>query len=242
MVTPIARNTGKKTNMSAVIQMTNPIEAPTSATITTGTGLVRSGAGSVFMRTSDPHDGGPARSVASDGGPKGGVWARAIGTVRPPIGFGPMSIPHRDDEPIAAQAIHEQIVNLAREHDYRRLLELAIDPAIDGMLDELPEDTRRRSRLHLRRAVRWSEQQYEVNRRRMGEARRALDGLDLELARGVLARIDEEFLSEADVERRDALLLEVSARQVEFEDLDELAAEVGRVRPPAQKRRWWRRR
>jgi hypothetical protein len=151
-----------------------------------------------------------------------------------------MSLQPRDDEPIAAQAIHEQIVNLAREHDYRRLLELAADPAIDGMLDELPADTRRRSRLHLQRAVRWSEQQYEANRRRMGEARRALDGLDLELARGVLARIDEEFLDEADVERRDALLLEVSARQVEFEDLDQLAAEVGRVRPPSRKRRWWR--
>ena len=148
----------------------------------------------------------------------------------------------RPDSAGPAQAIHDRIVALARAHDYRRLLDMAADPEVSDMLDRLPESTRKRSQLHLQRAVRWREQRMEANLRRMNEARRALDGLDLQLARGVLARVEDEFLDAEGTEIRDALLLEVAARDLEFEELEVVAGELDRDRPGLRpRRRWWRR-
>ncbi len=153
-----------------------------------------------------------------------------------------MDEPPRPDATGPAQAIHERIVALARAHDYRRLLDMAADPEVSDMLDRLPDSTRKRSQLHLQRAVRWREQRMEANLRRMNEARMALDGLDLQLARGVLARVEDDFLDAEGAEMRDALLLEVAARDLEFEALQVAAIELDRNRPgPRPRRRWWRR-
>ena len=105
-------------------------------------------------------------------------------------------------------------------------------------MDLLPTAASDRARLHLRQARRWADRKRATNRRRLDEARAALTALDLELARGLLARVEDPFLDDAGRKERDDLLLELSARTMEFEDI------ARAVPPPEQprRRRWWRRR
>ncbi len=140
---------------------------------------------------------------------------------------------HTDDH---AWRLHRRILELAEADEPRLLLAIADDPATEALLARLPEAARHRARLHLRRARRWSDRQAATNRRRLVEARAALDALDLELARGLLARIDDAFLEPADRRERDQMLLELSARTMEFEDI------ARRVQPEQRRARRWRRR
>ncbi len=72
-----------------------------------------------------------------------------------------------------------------------------------------------------------------------------MDGLDLELARGLMNRVDSRFLSDEQKEERDQLLLDISARTMELESLDENGDELIEKREPRQQRNsgrpWWRR-
>lgn len=135
-----------------------------------------------------------------------------------------------------AWALHRRILELADADESRMLLAIADDPTTGPLLERLPEAARRRAHLQLRRARRWADRQRTTNRRRLGEARAALDALDLDLARGLLARIDDDFLDPEGRRRRDEMLLELSARTMEFEDI---ARRVPDVRPQTR-RRWWR--
>ncbi len=137
-----------------------------------------------------------------------------------------------------AWSLHRRILELADADESRLLLAIADDPSTGPLLERLPEAARRRSDLQLRRARRWAERQRTTNRRRLTEARAALDALDLELARGLLARIDGEFLDPEERRRRDEMLLELSARTMEFEDITRRVPDAR----PQTRRRWWRHR
>lgn len=144
-----------------------------------------------------------------------------------------------------ARTIAERIIELGDEREFGEIADLAHEPDTRLLIDLLPDTYRKRPDLYLREAVRWEQKRKETSTRRLAEARKALDGLDLELARGLLNRVDSRFLSDEQKEERDQLLLDISARTMELESLDESGDELIEKREPRQqrggRRPWWRR-
>ncbi len=95
--------------------------------------------------------------------------------------------------------------------------------------------------MHLEEALRWRAYKRRTSVRHLAEARTALDRLDIDLARGLVNKVDGRFLSDDQLEERDRLLLDISARSMELESLEsagnEVIEEIGE--PDAQS--WWRR-
>ncbi len=144
-----------------------------------------------------------------------------------------------------ARTMAEQIIQLGDEREFDEIVELAHDPDTRPLLDLLPDTYRKRPNLYLREAIRWERKRKETSTRRLTEARKALDGLDLELARGLMNRVDSRFLTDGQKEERDRLLLDISARTMELESLDESGDDLIERREPRQQRAsrrpWWRR-
>lgn len=144
-----------------------------------------------------------------------------------------------------ARALQERIINLAEEERKLELAKLAREPTTGSLLALLPDSMERRAALQLEAAERWLAHRRGTNTRRMHEARRALEGLDLELARGLMNRIDGRILSETQETERDQLLLDISARVVEMESLsdasDSLLGEHD-TQSKTRRRPWWRQR
>lgn len=144
-----------------------------------------------------------------------------------------------------ARAMAEHIIELGDEREFEEIVGLAHDPDTRPLLDLLPDTFRKRPNLYLREAIRWEQRRKETSTRRLIEARKALDGLDLELARGLMNRIDSRFLTDEQEEERDQLVLDISARTMEMESLDESGDELIERREPRQQqssgRPWWRR-
>ncbi len=69
----------------------------------------------------------------------------------------------------------------------------------------------------------------------------ALDQFDVDLAAGLLKRVDQRFLDEEGKQRKDDLLLRLSGRKLELEELEAATADVAPPNPPHRRRRWWRR-
>jgi len=144
----------------------------------------------------------------------------------------------------AAHALYERIVELAGDSQHPELAGIAHDPGTYPLLGLIAEATRHKAERHLREAQRWEVRRVEINARRLGEARRALAGLDLELARGLMKRIDGRFLTDELAEERDQLLLDISARTMELEGVEEGGRRMmgeGRPRSQHRDRRWWHR-
>lgn len=144
-----------------------------------------------------------------------------------------------------ARTVAEHIIELGDEREFGEIVDLAHDPNTRRLLDLLPDTYRKRPNLYLREAIRWEQKRKETSTRRLAEARKALDGLDLELARGLMNRVDSRFLTDEQREERDQLLLEISARSMELESLDESGDELIEKREPRKQRSsrppWWRR-
>lgn len=140
-----------------------------------------------------------------------------------------------------AVALHDQITRLGQERKPEAILDLMADPSNRQLLESGPESSRRRAEAYVREAERWLESKRDTNTRRLAEARRALEGLDLELARGLMNRIDGRFLSEDQEEERDQLLLDISARTMELESLAETGDQLVEETENTDHRPWWRR-
>jgi len=141
----------------------------------------------------------------------------------------------------AARQLTSRIRALAVNDDYRRLLEIEAEPDTTRLLDLLSNDLAAAARVHLEAAGRWKRRKEEANRRRLQEARSALDAFDLPLTRALLSRIEQEWLQPEDVAGRDEILLLMEARSIESEELSDLASEaVQELRP--QRRGWKKRR
>lgn len=141
----------------------------------------------------------------------------------------------------AARGLQTEMVELGRAGDHRRILELQADPRTERLLSLLSPAVRERADLQIRLARRWADERRSTNRRRLDEAAKALAGLDFELARGLLLKIDGAFLDDADRGERDRLLLDLSARSLEMEELSSQADRLLAQAAPPKKKRWFRR-
>ncbi len=140
-----------------------------------------------------------------------------------------------------ALQLSSRILSLARAHDHDALLRIVDDPASIARLDLLEDDIARAARTHLEGAVVWRKQREAISRRRLDEAQEALDALDFALARSLLRRLEGEYVDDGDLERRDALFLDLEARMMETEQLQQSAAELIAERRP-RGRRWKKKR
>jgi hypothetical protein len=145
-----------------------------------------------------------------------------------------------------ARDLVSRVVELGESRRLGEVVELARQPTIRPLLALVPDASRERAELYLREAERWAERREETNSRRLGEARRALDGLDLELARGLMRRIDSRFLSREQRDERDRLLLDITARAMEVESLTAMGRDLVEDRRSQERKQrklpWWRRR
>jgi hypothetical protein len=140
-----------------------------------------------------------------------------------------------------ARLLADRIMTLGHERRYPELYALANDARTEDLLSRLGETPRFRARLQLTESLRWAESKRRTAARRLEDASKALDALDLDLARGLLARVDGRFLDEDLVGLRDELLLSLSARTMEAEELSEVAGRIDEDADPPRRRRWWRR-
>jgi len=134
----------------------------------------------------------------------------------------------------AALVLFQQIRDLGARRDYPRLAAIRDDPATGPLLDTLPAADRERAALFLQGVDRWLESEGRTARRRLAEAREALDRFDVDLAGALLTRVDDRFLDGEGREERDRLILDLAARTMEAETL---TAAAGRVLDEAAPRR-----
>lgn len=152
----------------------------------------------------------------------------------------------RDEAEDRGRDLARHIVELGEERNLDEIVDLGRDATTAPLLALAPDTSRKRAELYLRESERWANRRAQISARRLGEARRALDGLDLELARGLMKRIDGRFLSDEQMIERDQLLLDISARAMEVESLTamgrRLADETGSRERKQKKPPWWQRR
>lgn len=151
----------------------------------------------------------------------------------------------RADAEHRARDLVSLVVELGESRRLDEVVELSRQSTLGPLLALAPDTSRRRAELYLREAARWVERRVEIDTRRLSEARRALDGLDLELARGLMRRIDGRFLSRDQSDERDRLLLDISARSMEVESVAERARRLIDEKTPRRGTQrgqpWWRR-
>lgn len=144
-----------------------------------------------------------------------------------------------DDSTGFAKALVDEINQLSRAYDNKGLLKLDDDPATSKLLATLPDREARGAEVHLEAARIWKAKQNERAGRKLDSAQNEINQLDIELARGILRKIDYQVLDESNHERYNHLLLELEARALE---LDEIKADLPEL--PAEKetpKKWWRR-
>lgn len=137
-----------------------------------------------------------------------------------------------------ARTLLDEIVRHARADDYRALLEIDADPRTKVLLEALPDRQSRPADVYLRGARSWRSRQSEKARRKLQAASKALDELDVVLARGILRKIDSDLLEQAELTRYDELLLAVEARALELEDIESGLPTLPNDEPPRRKRFW----
>jgi hypothetical protein len=145
------------------------------------------------------------------------------------------------DPQTEARALVDEIVRHARADDYPALLDIDADPRTRGLLDALPDRQTRAAEVYLRGARSWRSRQNEKARKKLQAASKALDELDVVLARGILRKIDSEALEEPELTRYDELLLAVEARALELEDIESGLPNLPDHDKPHRRRKFWRR-
>lgn len=141
----------------------------------------------------------------------------------------------------AARRRSNAIQAAARNHQFEALLGFIDDPLTAPLLSVLPLELREAAEIQLGAAEAWRARKIDSHRRRLGEASDALDGYDLRLARALIGSVEERYLSEAERELRDRLLLDLEARNMEAEALEETARELEDELRPKRTKRWWHR-
>lgn len=141
----------------------------------------------------------------------------------------------------AAQRLYQDIVRRGTADDLAGVAALVGRPDAAALLGMLSEADRQRVEIHLAVARRWVENRKKRNARRLAEAQAALDRFDLELAKGLIANLDEQHLDETGIEQRDRILLDIEARKMELAPLREAEREF-KTAVADSRRPWWRRR
>lgn len=135
----------------------------------------------------------------------------------------------------------DQIVRHARANDYGALLSIDADPQTRLLLGILSEGESRSAEIHLRGARVWRSRQNDKARSKLEAAGKALEELDLVLARGILRKIDSDVLDQSELARYDELLLAVEARAVELEDIQSGLPPLPADDKRGRRRRFWKR-
>jgi hypothetical protein len=138
-----------------------------------------------------------------------------------------------------AAVLVQRLVELGEKGELDEFIAMIDDPVTKRLMDLASHSSRARVDLYVGDAERWRTHQMDLNARRLGEARRALEGLDFELAAGLMRKVDGRFLSAERRQERDDLLLEMSARTMEIESLEPVRDE--KKRPHREGRRSARR-
>jgi hypothetical protein len=131
-----------------------------------------------------------------------------------------MQMSHNLTNVKGAKELVGRIQEAALDDDFKALLTIDADPSSKALLDRLPAEQTVQARVHLRNARIWKGRQNEKAKSKLDAAESAIDGLDLQLARGILRKLDPGVLADIELERYDGLLLEVEARAMEIEDIE----------------------
>lgn len=136
-----------------------------------------------------------------------------------------------------AKQLVDEINAHARAHDNKSLSKLAADPSTREILSLLPERESRQASVHLDAAQVWRTRQNEKLGGKLDAADKALKELDLQLARGILRKIDWEILDTEKLDRFNQLFLALEARAHELEQFEVPES------PPRRERskKFWRR-
>lgn len=136
-----------------------------------------------------------------------------------------------------AKELVNVVLRLAREDDHKGLWVIDTDPATDTLLSLLSDKQTAQARTHLKAARAWQVKQNRKARDKFASATKALEELDLVLARGILRKLDTEIFEPPELDRYDELLLAITARSIELEEIESQI----RSDPPEEKRRFRRR-
>lgn len=131
-----------------------------------------------------------------------------------------------------------EIARLARARDNKALLRLDSDPETQELLGILDPRLAGPAEAHLRAARAWQARLDRKAQDKLEAASKALDELDLVLARGIIRKLDVEVLDEPTIARYDDLVLAIEARTME---LDEIQSHLPEEPPSDEGRRFWRR-
>jgi len=135
----------------------------------------------------------------------------------------------------------DEIVQHARAHDNKSLLTIAVDPETEEILAVLPQRELGQAEVHLEASRIWQVGQNEKAKRKLDAASKAIDRLDIPLARGVLRKIDADLLDKPELGRYDELLLAVEARAVELEEIEGRLPQTPAADTRSRQKRFWRR-
>ena len=141
----------------------------------------------------------------------------------------------------AARRRSNAIQAAARNHKFEVLIELLDDPMTAPLLSVLPIELRDAAEIQFAAAESWRSRKIENHQRRLTEASEALDAYDLKLARSLIGSVEDRYLSEDGRDERDRLLLDLEARHMEAESLDETARKLEEELRPKRTKRWWNR-
>ena len=134
-----------------------------------------------------------------------------------------------------------EVLRLAREHDNTALLAIEADPSTEALLSQLTDRQAGQARVHLRAARMWKAKQNRKAGDKLDAAEEAMNRLDLVLARGILRKLDSEILERQQLDRYDSLLLAVTARQMELDEISDSLPEPPPDDAKSRRRRPWRR-
>lgn len=135
-----------------------------------------------------------------------------------------------------ARILVNEIIRLARAHDNKALVAIDDDAETRSLLGMLPARESRQAVTHLDGARIWQARRNRKALDKIDAAGKALDELDLTLAKGILGKIDPSILGESELARYDELLLAIEARAME---LDEIQARLPEGPVETKQRRRW---
>ena len=137
-----------------------------------------------------------------------------------------------------ARLLADEITKLARAHDDRALVLLDQDLNTRTTLAELPPKDSRQALVHLDAARAWQARHNQKVVEKLEAASAALDRLDVQLARGILRKLDWEVFDERNLKAYNELVLSVEARSME---LDEIRESLPSEKDDGSKSRWFKR-
>lgn len=158
------------------------------------------------------------------------------------LGGPPESIEAAEQSAIGnATELRNRITTAAKAKDFRAMLEIEAEASTRSLLQLLPEAIATDAGTHLDDAVVWRTIQEDANTRRIKKAQGAFADFDLGLTRALIRKVDTEFLAEPDREAYDRLLLDMTARTMELDEVMEAVGPLDTPEVPPSKRRWWKR-